>query len=691
MTIPIPEKPLILVVDDIPENIHVLANVLKQDCRIKTATNGETALKLAMQGEHPDLILLDVMMPGMSGIEVMRRLRDNQEARDIPVIFVSADALEQSQMDGLTLGADDYLIKPVNPNLLKVRVRNLLERKYSERQLRLAAHVFRHSSEAIMISDKENCIIEVNRAFTELTGYSLDEIKGRNPKMLSAGQTSPEVYLEMWQSIAEKGSWQGELLDRSRDGRDYPKWLSISVVRNAYGDIDFYIASFTDISERKETERHIRHLADHDSLTGLLNRFGLQNRMEQAIATARRKKYMMAALLLDMDRFKQINDTLGHAAGDAMLVEVARRLRDTVRDCDIVARLGGDEFVVILTEVENPTGAIRVAEKILGSLGQTYLFGNNEMYSTPSIGLALFPNDGQDCDMLMKHADTAMYQAKELGRNNIQCFTEGMALAAGERLKMEQDLRQAIEAGQFELYYQPKLDARQGGLLGFEALVRWNHPLDGLVSPGKFIPVAEETGLILALGAWVMDEACRQLRVWRDMGFAELSMAVNLSAHQLRSPTLLTDLVLTLEKHGLAYADLEIEVTESVAMRDPEASIGLLQALRIMGVQLAIDDFGTGYSSLSYLKLLPVHTLKLDQSFVKDVENNPSDASICIATINLAHNLNISVVAEGVETEAQRKFLSEHGCDILQGYLFSKPLPAAKALEFIRDKTNSAD
>jgi diguanylate cyclase (GGDEF)-like protein/PAS domain S-box-containing protein len=685
MIISVRELPLVLIVDDVPANIHVLATILKQNYRIKTAIDGETALKLAAQEEHPDLILLDVMMPGMSGIEVMQKLSESQKSRDIPVIFISANASEQTQLDGLNLGADDYLIKPVNPNLLKVRVRNLLDRKYSERQLRLAAHVFRHSSESIMINDKSNFIIEVNRAFTELTGYSLDEVKGKNPKLLSAGQTPAEVYQNMWQSIAEKGSWQGELLDRSRDGRVYPKWLSISVVRNSYGDIDFYIGSFTDISERKAAELHIRHLANHDALTGLLNRFGLQNRMDQAIATAARNEYRVAVLVLDMDRFKQVNDTLGHAAGDALLIEVARRLHENVRESDIVARLGGDEFVIILSNVESLIGAKRLAEKFLDSLGQTYRYGNNEMHSTPSIGLALFPNDGQDCDTLMKNADTAMYQAKELGRNNVQCFNEGMAAVIADRLKMEQDLHQAIVAGQLELYYQPQLDAQNGRLLGFEALARWRHPDGQTISPAEFIPIAEETGLILPLGTWVLDEACRQLRAWRDLGFADLNMAVNLSAHQLRSPNLLVDIVLVLEKHGLKGCDLELEVTESAAMRDPEASIGLLQALRIMGIRLAIDDFGTGYSSLSYLKLLPIHTLKLDQSFVKDIEIDSSDASICTSTIELAHNLGISVVAEGVETEGQRKFLTEHGCDILQGYLFSKPLPAAQATAFIQD------
>lgn len=684
MPLPIPEKPLILLVDDTPEILSYLALILRDSYRIKTATNGETALRLAALEDRPDLMLLDMIMPGMSGIDVIRGLNETQKLRDIPVIFVSADASEESQMAGLDLGADDYITKPVNPSLLKVRIRNLLDRKFSERQLRLSAHVFEHSNEAIVISDKANCIVEVNRAFTELTGYSLDEVRGKNPKMLSSGQTPLETYREMWQSIASKGSWHGELWDRNKDGRVYPKWLSVSVVRNTYGDIDFYIGTFTDITERKMAEQHIRHMASHDPLTGLLNRFGLQNHMDQAIATAKRSKVNLAVILIDMDHFKQINDKLGHAAGDALLVEVAVRLKANVRESDIISRIEGHEFVVILTAVEDATGAMRVAEKILESLAQPYQFGSNDMHSTPSIGLTLCPDDGQDFEVLIKNADTAMYQAKKQGRNNVQCFTNAMAKAIAGRLEMEHDLRLSIAAGQLELYYQPKLEASSGRLVGFEALVRWNHPVDGLISPAKFIPLAEETGIILPMGAWVFDEACRQLRIWRNLGHSDLSVAVNFSAHQLRSPTILTELVLILKKYELDYGDIEIEITESVAMHDLEASIGILQALRIMGVPLAIDDFGTGYSSLSYLRLLPVNSLKLDQSFVKGIETDMGDAAICVSTILLAHNLNLSVVAEGVETEAQRKFLTENGCDILQGYLFSKPLPAAEALTFIQ-------
>ena len=682
MKIQDPEKPLILVVDDLPANLHVLVSALRADYRLKTTTNGQEALKLAALADRPDLILLDVMMPGMSGIDVMRHLRVRLETRDIPVIFVSADISEQSQLEGLRLGADDYLIKPVLPSVLQVRVHNLLHRKRTERQLHLASHVFEYSGEAIMITDRDNNIIEVNPTFTKLTGYSPEEVRGNNPRMLSSGRTTREEYAAMWKRIMEEGFWQGELWDRTKRGSVYPKFLTISVVRSAQNEIDFFIGSFTDISERKAAEERIMHLAHHDVLTGLFNRFSLQNRLAQALATVRREQGMLSVVFIDMDRFKFINDTLGHAAGDLLLVEVGRRLNSSVRESDIVARLGGDEFVVVLTEVEDANAAARVANKILASLGQPYILGDHEVHSTPSIGISMYPGDGDTSESLMKNADMALYHAKAQGRNNAQFFTAAMNQETMERLQMEQDLRQAVAAGQFEVHYQPQLNGRDGRIVGFEALVRWRHPRHGMVSPAKFIPIAEETGLIMPLGAWVFDEACRQLRAWRQQGLLDVTMAVNLSARQLRSPALLSDVAEALEKHGLTGPDLELEITESVAMTHPEASIGQLKALRILGVRLSIDDFGTGYSSLSYLKLLPIHALKLDQSFVSDIEVDKNDVAICSATISLAHNLGLSVVAEGVETMTQRDFLVAHQCDVLQGYLFSKPLPAAEAFAY---------
>lgn len=568
-------------------------------------------------------------------------------------------------------------------------VQDITELKLAEEALRLYANLFEHSGEAILITDSDKRILTVNPAFTRLTGYGIDEIRGENPRILASGQTPAETYRAMWTALEEAGYWQGEVVDRRKDGTHYPKWISISVVRDVEGNISHYIASFTDITERKQAEAHISQLAYHDTLTGLLNRFSLNSQLEQALAMAHRDQHALAVMFLDMDRFKTINDTLGHAVGDKLLMEVAQRLRDSVRDSDIVARLGGDEFVVVLTEVEDATAAARLADKILQVLAQPYRIGKNELHSAASIGLAFYPNDGEDSETLMKNADIAMYHAKSQGRNNIQFFTAEMNQAAVKRLKLDHDLRVAVETKQFELHYQPQLDSRDGRIVGVEALVRWRHPHDGLISPAEFIPVAEETGMILQLGEWVLDEACRQLRAWRDEGLADVIMAVNLSAHQLHSPALLTQVAHALEKHGLTGVDLELEITESVAMHDPAASIGKLKALRELGLRLSIDDFGTGYSSLSYLKLLPIHTLKLDQSFVRDIETDSNDVAICTATIALAHNLGLAVVAEGVETEAQRLLLTSHHCDFMQGYLFSKPLLAEAALVFIKGRNTA--
>jgi diguanylate cyclase (GGDEF)-like protein len=449
--------------------------------------------------------------------------------------------------------------------------------------------------------------------------------------------------------------------------------------------VTHYIGGFTDISERKAAEDQIRHLAHHDTLTGLPNRFHLRARLEQALATARRSSGRVAVMFLDLDRFKIINDTLGHHIGDGLLVEVARRLGASVRASDVVARLGGDEFVVVLTEVEE-IGAVRqVGEKILAALGARYDIEGNELHSTPSIGIALYPEDGEGVDALMKNADTAMYHAKTAGRNNVQFFTASMNAQASERMALENSLRQAVDHGDFELHYQPQVDLASGRIVGVEALVRWRHAEHGLIPPDKFIPVAEETGLIVPLGEWVLYEAARQVAVWRAEGIADVSVAINLSAHQLRDDALPGVVADVLSRHGIDPEDIEIEITESVAMSDPNATIEHLGSLRRMGIELAVDDFGTGYSSLAYLKLLPIHRLKLDRSFVMDIEHDPNDAAICTATIALAHSLGLSVVAEGVETVAQRDYLAGLGCDVAQGYLYSRPLPAAEIGELLKN------
>ncbi len=554
--------------------------------------------------------------------------------------------------------------------------RDISDRKQAEEALRLYAKVFENSGEAIMITDRDNRIVAVNQALVRDTGYTLDDLRGRDPRVLASHKTPRETYQTMWSALQESGYWQGELWDLRKDGVTYPKWAAISAIHDEKGNLTNYIASFTDISERKAAEARIDHLAHHDALTGLFNRYNLESRLAQSLLAARRENRLLAVMFIDLDRFKVINDTLGHHTGDLLLVEVAQRLSDCVRESDIVARLGGDEFVVALTSLACDMDAALIAAKMLNALNRPYTIDGKILHSTPSVGIALFPFNGETSEILMKNADTAMYYAKEKGRKNFQFFSPAMTAAATERMEIERDLRSALTAGQYELHYQPQVCAKTGDVHGVEALIRWRHPERGLIPPLKFIPIAEETGVIEVIGAWVLREACRQKAEWNQVGLKTLRVAVNLSAQQLRSPALVSDVQSAMETHGIGPGELELEVTESAAMDDPERAIGQLKALRDIGVELAIDDFGTGYSSLAYLKMLPIDTLKLDRAFVRDIETDENDAAISAATLALARNLGLKVVAEGVETEAQRNFLTLHQCDFLQGYLFGKPEPA---------------
>lgn len=557
-------------------------------------------------------------------------------------------------------------------------VSDITERKRDQAALRLMGEVFRQAGEAILVTDHDNRIVMVNQAFTALTGYAPEEVLGKNPRLLSAGRTSRETYRKMWVALHQRGHWQGEVWDRRKDGGVYPKLLSISVLKDARGRVTHHIASFTDISEHKEAEDRIRYLALHDTLTGLPNRLSLQERLSQALQTAERRREMLGVIFVDLDRFKLINDTLGHHAGDAMLIQLGRRLQQNVRSNDVVARLGGDEFVVVVTGADDVDTVLAVAEKLLEALRQPYQIEGQLLHTTPSLGLSFYPRDGKDVESLMRNADVAMYHAKSRGRNGLQCYEPALNLAASDRLSLESRLPRALAGGEFRLYYQPKVDGQSGCLAGVEALVRWQDPERGMVPPDRFIPVAEETGLIVPLGAWVLEEACRQRRAWYDQGLPAFRVAVNLSPLQSRQEDFLSHVAALLAQYGLQPGDLELEITESAAMRDPLETIGILKRIKEMGISLAIDDFGTGYSSLAYLKLLPIDTLKLDRSFVQDIDAGGDDAVICSATIALAHALGLAVVAEGVENAAQEDYLLRLGCDQLQGYRFSKPLPAAE-------------
>lgn len=576
--------------------------------------------------------------------------------------------------------ADDAVI-----GICKI-ARNITAQKNSEEQLRIADAIF-STHEAIVVTDADETIIRVNQAFEDITGFTRAEVLGKSPSILKSGHHESAFYRRMWQQLRTTGSWTGEIWDRRKTGEIYPKWLSISVVRDTAGKITHYVSSFTDITERKASDARVQHLAYHDPLTRLANRSNLCERLTQALSQAKRNKTQLALLLLDLDNFKIINDTLGHQTGDQLLIEVAQRLLEAVRQSDFVARLGGDEFVIMLPEIASSNDVVHVADKILRSISEPYLIDGQELRTSTSIGICLYPDDATEDQDLIKKADLAMYHAKSNGRGNYQFFSEGMQQAVLNRIGIERDLRIALEKKQFLLHYQPQLDLTTGRLMGVEALVRWQHPQRGLVSPLDFIPVAEETGLIIQLGDWILQESCRQLAEWRSVGITHIRMSINLAASQFSDRNLPARIQEIMVQNDLPAGSIDLEVTESMTMKSPADAVEMMKILTSQGQSLSIDDFGTGYSSLAYLKMFPISTLKIDRSFVKDIETDPDDASICDITVLLAHKLGMKVVAEGVETEAQLKYLLSIGCEKIQGYLISKPLPAGQAEQFIRNHT----
>ncbi len=546
------------------------------------------------------------------------------------------------------------------------------------------------SSEAALVTDADNRIVAVNAAFCHLSGYRLDEVVGRDPSLLSSGRQSKDYYAAMWQAIRADGVWSGEIWNRHRSGSIHPLWAVVSEVRDASGKLLNHVATYADIGERVEATQKLLHLAYHDPLTGLPNRLAFESQLELAIRSAERDGRQVALMLIDLDHFKTVNDTLGHPVGDELLKSVALRLRDCVRASDIVARLGGDEFVVVQPDIDSAMAAVSLAGKVRHRLAEeAHVIGPHQLFATPSIGISLYPTDGRDRETLLRNADVAMYHAKDAGRNNYQFYARSMNEAAGERLRLENALRRALasvtpEHSPFALHFQPQIDTRNGAISGLEALARWHDPELGDVPPTRFIRIAEDSGLIQPLGDWVIWETCRQVRRFRDAGIDRLRVAVNISAQQLRHENLPALIRGVLSCYDLSAADLELEITESTAMQNPELTLSILDQLSDMGMMLAIDDFGTGYSSLAYLKHLPIQRLKLDRSFVKDLETDSNDAAICAATVALGHKLGLELVAEGVETEGQRDFLAALGCDFVQGFLYSRPLPADAVIDFVK-------
>jgi diguanylate cyclase (GGDEF)-like protein/PAS domain S-box-containing protein len=564
--------------------------------------------------------------------------------------------------------------------LLGYAVHVFLQLREKSRHLQLAASVFTHANECITITDVEGRIVDVNPAFNRVTGFSREEVIGRNPRLLASGRHDKDFYAGMWRSLAETGQWQGEIWNRRKNGEVYPEWLSIATVYGENGEATSRIGSFFDISERKQNEAEINNLAFYDPLTQLPNRRLLLDRLRHSVASAARTSGQGAVLFIDLDHFKTINDTQGHAVGDMLLCEVARRLDACVREGDTVARLGGDEFVVMLENLSESAGdavaqASAAGEKVLAALNQPYVLGNSTYHSTSSIGISLFRGREATVDDLLKRSDMAMYEAKMAGRNTLRFFDPAMQWALEARTALEADLRGALALNQFVVYYQIQVNAANRPI-GAEALLRWAHPERGLVSPAQFIPMAEDTGLILSIGRWVLQSACAQIKAWESNALAcDLQLAVNVSAHQFRQPDFVDQVKQELERAAAKADRLKLELTESAVLDDVDDTIAKMNALREIGVRFSMDDFGTGYSSLAYLTQLPLDQLKIDRSFVSTIETSRANAVIVQTIINMSITLGLQVIAEGVETEGQCAFLEHAGCRAYQGFLFSKALP----------------
>ncbi len=717
----------VLIVEDTPASLKLLSDLLTAaGYHVRQAPNGELALWSA-ESRAPELILLDVRMPGIDGFEVCRRLKQSASLRHVPVIFLSAQHDMDDKVRGFALGAVDFIAKPFQAEEILARTdahvrlarvqaqlaeeRALLERRVGERtaelaQLadslarevaarragqemqRLAGQVFETTMDAIVVTDAAGRIVTSNTAFTGITGFEAAEVVGRDAIGLAADGSEADLLQAIGRGVRAGGRWSGEVQARRKSGVVYPGLLSVSTLRAPDGAVLNYVVSLLDISERKAERHLIDFLSYHDALTGLPNRLLAQERFEQARALALPRAELVVVLCLDLDRFKSINDSFGPPVGDQALQAVAQFLSSCVREQDTVARQGGDEFQIILRDDAQFSVTLDIAQRVLAGLRDGLLIDGQPMSLSTSIGIAACPNDGDTLDQLLRQADTALFRAKEMGRDNYAFFTERMDLDIRAKLAIQNQLRGAVGRHEFEVHYQPQMCLHTGTLLGAEALLRWNNPLLGSIGPNRFIPLAEEYGLITGIGEWVLDTVCAQMRRWHDAGLGQIKVAVNLSGNQFAQDSTVQFVENVLRKYDIAASCLGIEITEGTVMGDADKAVAALRRLKDIGVAISLDDFGTGYSSLGYLKRFPIDVLKIDKSFVDDVTTSSHDAAIALSVISLAHNLNLRVIAEGVETREQMAFLAEHGCDEMQGYFFSRPLSALGFTNLLREKKN---
>ncbi|GAB5343334.1 phosphodiesterase DibA [Pseudomonas sp. TH04] len=553
-----------------------------------------------------------------------------------------------------------------------------LPQQENRERLRQAAAVFDCTREGVLVTDAQGLIVHVNRAFMEITGYQQEDVMGERPSLFKSGRHSSNFYQQMFQTLEDKGEWSGEIWNRRKSGEIYPQWQTIRVIHDDQGQVSHHVAVFSDISAIKDSEHELAHLAHHDPLTDLPNRLLFTDRAEQALASAQVHKRGCALLLMDLDHFKIINDSLGHNVGDQLLKAVGERLKGLFGPGVTLARLGGDEFAVLAESCPQVIQAAAIAQRMLDAMKDPFVFDGNQLFISASVGISLFPSDALSAQQLLRNADSALFKAKSVGREGYALYTEELTAHAQNRVEIASELRRALEQQELRVYYQPVHNLQDSRLLGVEALVRWQHPERGLVPPGEFIPIAERTGLIADIDAWVMDQACRQMCQWLAEGAPLSFVAVNVSSRLFARRELYEQVAQVLHETGLDPAFLELEVTESAVMDDPEVALEQLHRLRELGLRLAIDDFGTGYSSLLRLKRLPVQKLKIDQGFVAGLPWDEDDAAIVRVVIALAKSMGMQVQAEGIEQVEQARFLSEQACDMGQGYWFGRPMPATE-------------
>jgi diguanylate cyclase (GGDEF)-like protein/PAS domain S-box-containing protein len=639
-----------------------------------------------------DIILLDLGLPDTQGLGAVRRA--HAAAPRIPLVVLTGLDDDSLAAQALQEGAQDYLVKgQIDARGLLRALRYAVERKGMEEALfaeKERAQVTLNSiGDAVACTDISGAITFLNLVAEKMTGWSRQEAAGRPMSEVFRIQdaSSRKIILNPMEMAVRQDRTvhlpPNSVLVR-RDGFEIPIEDCVSPIRGREGQATGAVIVFRDVSEARAMALQMTHSAEHDLLTGLPNRLLLNDRLTQAIALAQRHTSEVAVLFLDLDGFKHINDSLGHPMGDKLLQSIAKRLVDCVRNSDTVSRQGGDEFVVLLSEMEDAEDAAIMARKMLQAVAEAHCIDQHDLYITSSIGLSVYPDDGLDAETLIKNADTAMYQAKENGRQSYQFFKPAMNVRAVERQSIEESLRRALERGEFTVHYQPKINLRTREITGAEALIRWTHPVRGPVPPAQFIPIAEDCGLILPIGQWVLGEACKQARTWLDAGLSLKTMAVNISAMEFRDDNFLANVFATLKDTGLGPRALELELTESVLMKRAESAASVLKTLRASGVQVAVDDFGTGYSSLSYLRKFPIDALKIDQSFIRQITTVPGEIAIVTAVISMGRSLKLRVVAEGVETQKELEFLQAHHCDEAQGYYFSRPVPAHEFAQLLK-------